>query len=41
LAAVEAAAASVPACAGTQQLRQLIHAQAKRLVPANLDQLVA
>ncbi|MEM1148406.1 MAG: polyprenyl synthetase family protein [Pseudomonadota bacterium] len=39
--AIEAAASSVPACAGTESLRQLIHAQAIRLTPEQLVQDVA
>ncbi|MGB3626637.1 MAG: polyprenyl synthetase family protein [Henriciella sp.] len=39
--AIEAAADSVPLCAGTESLRQLIHAQAVRLTPEHLVQDVA
>lgn len=39
--AIEAAAASVPACAGTESLRQLIYAQAIRLTPEHLVHEVA
>ncbi|MEO0465020.1 MAG: polyprenyl synthetase family protein [Pseudomonadota bacterium] len=39
--AIDAAASSVPDCAGTDGLRQLIHAQAVRLTPEHLDQDVA
>lgn len=39
--AIEAAAASVPTCAGTDTLRQLIHAQAIRLTPEHLVHQVA
>lgn len=41
LAAIDAAARSIPTCAGSDQLRQLIYAQAKRLVPDHLVELVA
>lgn len=40
-AAIDAAACSIPDCAGVGQLRQLIYAQAKRLVPDHLLDLVA
>lgn len=39
--AIEAAVASVPACAGAGDLRQLIHAQALRLTPEHLVHAVA
>ena len=38
---IDAAAASVPACEGTESLRQLIHAQAIRLTPEHLVHQVA
>ena len=39
--AIEAAASSVPTCAGTDSLRQLIYAQAIRLTPEHLVHEVA
>lgn len=39
--AIEAAASSVPSCAGTESLRQLIYAQAIRLTPEHLVHEVA
>lgn len=39
--AIDAAAASVPKCAGSDSLRQLIHAQAIRLTPEHLVHQVA